>query len=103
MKQWMHRQLDRVVALGISMVLMFLFVWESVLEHNHDSHHCHDHYCHKCAQISAVKSVIHYISLYQISLIAASLAIAEYVPCISDPKKKEKPVSLVSLKVRMDH
>ena len=103
MKKWVNRQLDRVAALGIEVFLVLLFAWESVLESHHDPHTCHYHHCHTCAQISAVKSIIHYISQYQISIVASSIRIPVNKSCISAEYQEAKTVSLVSLKVRMDN
>jgi len=103
MRRWLNRQLDRAAALGIEIILVLLFAWESVLEHHHNPHTCHHEHCHTCAQISAIKSIIHYISLYQISLVAAAVTIPLRSPCISAKYQEDKSVSLVRLKVRMDN
>jgi len=103
MKLWLNRQLDRILALGIEMFLMFLFIWESVLENHHDPHACHHDHCHTCAQISAVKSIIHYISLYQISIVASEVILPVNSLCISSEHQEGKTISLVSLKIRMNN
>ena len=103
MRQWMIRQLDRVVALGIEIFLVLLFAWESVLEFHHDPHTCHHHHCYTCAQISAVKSIIHYISQYRLSIVTSAIKITVDKSRISTEYQEAKTVSLVSLKIRMDN